>query len=29
MSAMGGRVMLVPGDGKAPGAHFCIEVPCE
>ena len=29
MSAMGGRVMLVPGDGKAPGAYFCIEVPCE
>lgn len=29
MTAMGGRVMLRPADGKAPGAHFWIEVPCE
>jgi len=28
MTAMGGRVMLVRSDGQAPGAHFCIEVPC-
>jgi len=29
MTAMGGRVMLLSDDGKAPGAHFWIEVPCE
>ncbi|MEF8717871.1 MAG: ATP-binding protein [Candidatus Accumulibacter necessarius] len=28
MTAMGGQVMLVHGDGLAPGAHFRIEVPC-
>jgi two-component system sensor histidine kinase GlrK len=29
MSAMGGRVLLLPGDGKAPGATLIIELPCE
>ncbi|WP_300449225.1 ATP-binding protein [Accumulibacter sp.] len=29
MTSMGGRVALVPGDGKAKGAHFRLELPCE
>ena len=29
MKAMGGRVLLVPGNRNAPGANFRIEVPCE
>ena len=29
MTAMGGQVELVPGNGKAPGANFRIEVPYE
>lgn len=29
MNAMGGRVVLVPGTSKSPGANFRIEVPCE
>jgi two-component system sensor histidine kinase GlrK len=29
MKAMGGRVLLVPGNGAARGANFRIEVPCE
>ena len=29
MTAMGGRVLLMPGNWNAPGANFRIEVPCE
>lgn len=29
MTAMGGRVMLLPGKWNVPGASFSIEVPCE
>lgn len=29
MTAMGGRVLLLAGEGPSPGAHFRIEVPCE
>ena len=29
MTAMGGQVRLVPGNGDAPGANFQIEVPCD
>lgn len=29
MTAMGGRVMLLPGSGKESGANFRIELPCE
>jgi two-component system, NtrC family, sensor histidine kinase GlrK len=29
MTAMGGRVFLVPGNGNSSGANFRIEVPCE
>lgn len=29
MGAMGGRVLLVPGSGQAPGANFTIELPYE
>ena len=29
MTAMGGRVLLLPRDADAPGANFVLEVPCE
>jgi two-component system sensor histidine kinase GlrK len=29
MSAMGGQVLLLPGEGKSPGATFMIELACE